>query len=195
MLLALPGPVKSNSTSVMQRVPKSLVRQFSAEPAYSFVKSRRAYQAEVSALRKVYMQEEATRREKLARDQAAERERVMKAKAARLEIKRQVQAVRAKEVEAEKAAHAAMVAQRFEEKKAVREEKESELEAKRLAVLDQLKSQSAAWIAPETLEDQLAEAAFVTQVKESQGNKVGNLGALSWLERLKTMKPADADDK
>ncbi|CAK4671086.1 hypothetical protein LEN26_015437 [Aphanomyces euteiches] len=179
----------------MQRVPRSIVRQFSTEPAYSFVQARRAYLAEVSELRKVYMKQEAARREKLARDQAAERERVLKAKAARLEIKRQMQAVRAKEVEAENAAHAEFVAKRFEEKKIVREQKAAEIEAKRLAVLEQLKEQSKTWISAESVEDQLAEAAFVTKRKETSDNKVGNLGALSWLERLKTMKPIENVDE
>ena len=125
---------------------------------------------------------------------SAERERVLKAKAARLEIKRQMQAERAKEVEAEKAAHAEFVAKRFEEKKILREQKAAEIEAKRLVMLEQLKEQSKTWIRAESVEDQLAEAAFVTKRKETSENKVGNLGALSWLERLKSMKPVENND-
>ncbi|ETV69139.1 hypothetical protein H257_15098 [Aphanomyces astaci] len=178
----------------MQRVPRSIIRQFSSEPAYSFVKARRAYQAEVADLRKLYLQQENARREKLARDQAAERERVLKAKSARLEVKRQLQAIRAKEVEAEKAEHAEFVAKRFQEKKVVREQHEASVEAKRVAVLGQLTEHSKTWISPESIDDQLAEAAFATQLKEATESKVGNLGALSWLERLKTMKPVDYDD-
>ncbi|ETV97036.1 hypothetical protein H310_09867 [Aphanomyces invadans] len=179
----------------MQRVPRSIVRQFStSEPAYSFVKARRAYLAEVADLRKLYLQQENARREKLARDQATERERVLKAKAARLEMKRQLQAIRAKEVEAEKAEHAEFVAKRFQERKIVREQHEAAVEAKREAVLGQLTEQSKNWILPDTIDDQLTEAAFATQLKEATKSKVGNLGALSWLERLKTMKPVDYED-
>ncbi|RHY29164.1 hypothetical protein DYB32_005375, partial [Aphanomyces invadans] len=165
-----------------------------SEPAYSFVKARRAYLAEVADLRKLYLQQENARREKLARDQATERERVLKAKAARLEMKRQLQAIRAKEVEAEKAEHAEFVAKRFQERKIVREQHEAAVEAKREAVLGQLTEQSKNWILPDTIDDQLTEAAFATQLKEATKSKVGNLGALSWLERLKTMKPVDYED-
>ncbi|RHY74165.1 hypothetical protein DYB34_011660 [Aphanomyces astaci] len=122
------------------------------------------------------------------------RERVLKAKSARLEVKRQLQAIRAKEVEAEKADHAEFVAKRFQEKKVVREQHEASVEAKRVAVLGQLTEHSKTWISPESIDDQLAEAAFATQLKEATESKVGNLGALSWLERLKTMKPVDYDD-
>ncbi|RHZ14793.1 hypothetical protein DYB37_009561 [Aphanomyces astaci] len=122
------------------------------------------------------------------------RERVLKAKSARLEVKRQLQAIRAKEVEAEKAEHAEFVAKRFQEKKVVREQHEASVEAKRVAVLGQLTEHSKTWISPESIDDQLAEAAFATQLKEATESKVGNLGALSWLERLKTMKPVDYDD-
>ncbi|OQS06152.1 cation-chloride cotransporter 1-like [Thraustotheca clavata] len=175
-------------------------REFSTDASYSFVKSRRAYQAEVSELRKLYMKQELARREKLAQDQAAERERIMKAKAARLELKRQKQAIRAEEVAAEKARHAEFVAKRAAEKKLVREEGEQKIALKRENILAALKSESANWIDEDSIKKHLSEEVFVFSPPKTESNKDnsrGSVGALSWLERLKSMKPADLeqDDK
>ncbi|OQR87638.1 hypothetical protein ACHHYP_08419 [Achlya hypogyna] len=179
----------------MQRIALS-TRQFSTEAAYSFVKSRRAYKAEVSELRKLYMQQELARREKLARDQAAERERIMKAKAARLELKRQKQAIRAEEVAAEKAAHAEFVAARAAEKKLVRDQDAVKALVKREKILETLKAQSNQWIDASNIKEHLSEEVFVFSPPKVEGkdeSSRGSAGALSWLERLKSMKPADLD--
>jgi hypothetical protein len=120
---------------------------------------------------------------------------VMKAKTARLEIKRQLQAVRAKEVAAEKAAHVEYLVHRFEEKKAIREQEQAKLTARRLQILDALKSDSKEWIDESNLSKQLGEEVFVfTPPSASNDSSTSSLGALSWLERLKSMKPPSVED-
>lgn len=121
----------------------------------------------------------------------------MKAKAARLELKRQKQAIRAEEVAAEKARHAEFVAARAAEAKIVREQEEAKIVIKREKVLEALKAQSATWIDENNLTQQLSEDVFVfspIKVEGSDETARGSAGALSWLERLKSMKPADLDD-
>uniref|UniRef100_M4BMY2 Uncharacterized protein n=1 Tax=Hyaloperonospora arabidopsidis (strain Emoy2) TaxID=559515 RepID=M4BMY2_HYAAE len=166
-----------------------------ARTTYSFVQSRVAYRNEIASLRKEFTEEEKRRREKLARDAEAQRQKIMKAKAARLEIKRQQQAIRAKEVAREKAIHDENVAKYFEEKVVVRQERNAEVERRREALVASLRQQSTKWTNQDNYTEKLKEDVFIyspqqisTRGSFDPSNASGS--AVSWLEKLQRMKPA-----
>ncbi|KAJ0412054.1 hypothetical protein ATCC90586_004600 [Pythium insidiosum] len=181
--------------------PLSAVRALSTaaaaapEEAYDFVKSRRAYRAEVKTLRLQFIDEVKRRKEQQARDAEAQRLKIMKEKAARLEIKRQQQAIRAAEVAREKALHEEKVRQYFEEKVLVRQARQEEVERRRQALVESLHQQSESWITAENLEDKLTEDVFVyssdqVAARAAFDPSAATGSAVSWLEKLQRMKPA-----
>ncbi|OWZ08099.1 Exocyst complex component 4 [Phytophthora megakarya] len=166
---------------------------------YSFVNARTEYRAEIASLRKDFIEEEKRRREKLARDAEAQRQKIMKAKAARLEIKRQQQAIRAKEVAREKAIHDEKVSKYFEEKVEVRKERNAEVERRREALVASLRQQSAKWTTEENYTEKLKEDVFIYSPQQisARGSfdpSSTSGSAVSWLEKLQRMKPAGVDD-
>ncbi|RLN57131.1 hypothetical protein BBJ29_006439 [Phytophthora kernoviae] len=171
----------------------------SATETYSFVKSRKAYRQEIALLRKDFIEEEKRRQEKLARDAEAQRLKIMKAKAARLEIKRQQQAIRAKEVAREKAIHDEKVRTYFEEKVVVRQERSVVVERRREALVASLRQQSHKWTTEENYAEKLKEDVFIYSPQQisSRGSfdpSSTSGSAVSWLEKLQRMKPAGVYD-
>ncbi|KAG7387720.1 hypothetical protein PHYBOEH_008159 [Phytophthora boehmeriae] len=171
----------------------------SATEAYSFVKSRKAYRQEIALLRKDFIEEEKRRQEKLARDAEAQRLKIMKAKAARLEIKRQQQAIRAKEVAREKAIHDEKVRKYFEEKIVVRQERSADVERRREVLVASLRQQSLKWTTEENYAEKLKEDVFIYSPQQisSRGSfdpSSTSGSAVSWLEKLQRMKPAGVYD-
>ncbi|KAE8916003.1 hypothetical protein PF005_g13064 [Phytophthora fragariae] len=167
----------------------------SATETYSFTQARVEYRNEIASLRKDFIEEEKRRREKLARDAEAQRQKIMKAKAARLEIKRQQQAIRAKEVAREKAIHDEKVRKYFEEKVVVRQERNTEVERRREALVASLRQQSAKWTTEENYTEKLKEDVFVYSPQQisARGSfdpSSTSGSAVSWLEKLQRMKPA-----
>ncbi|ETO74560.1 hypothetical protein F444_09733 [Phytophthora nicotianae P1976] len=171
----------------------------SASETYSFVQARAEYRKEIASLRKDFIEEEKRRREKLARDAEAQRQKIMKAKAARLEIKRQQQAIRAKEVAREKAIHDEKVRKYFEEKVVVRQERNAEVERRREALVASLRQQSAKWTTGENYAEKLKEDVFIYSPQQisARGSfdpSSTSGSAVSWLEKLQRMKPAGVQD-
>ncbi|EGZ16812.1 hypothetical protein PHYSODRAFT_559670 [Phytophthora sojae] len=170
-----------------------------ATETYSFVQARAEYRKEIASLRKDFIEEEKRRREKLARDAEAQRQKIMKAKAARLEIKRQQQAIRAKEVAREKAIHDEKVRKYFEEKVVVRQERNAEVERRREALVASLRQQSAKWTTEENYTEKLKEDVFIYSPQQisARGSfdpSSTSGSAVSWLEKLQRMKPAGMQD-
>ncbi|KAG6620347.1 Exocyst complex component 4 [Phytophthora cinnamomi] len=175
----------------------------STAETYSFVQARAEYRKEIASLRKDFIEEEKRRREKLARDAEAQRQKIMKAKAARLEIKRQQQAIRAKEVAREKAIHDENVRKYFEEKVVVRQERNAEVERRREALVASLRQQSSKWTTEENYTEKLKEDVFIYSPQQisARGSfdpSSTSGSAVSWLEKLQRMKPAgvhESDDE
>ncbi|POM59907.1 putative Exocyst complex component 4 [Phytophthora palmivora] len=170
-----------------------------ATETYSFVQARAEYRAEIASLRKDFIEEEKRRKEKLARDAEAQRQKIMKAKAARLEIKRQQQAIRAKEVAREKAIHDEKVRKYFEEKVEVRKERKAEVERRREALVASLRQQSAKWTTGENYTEKLKEDVFIYSPQQISARGTFDPSstsgsAVSWLEKLQRMKPAGVHD-
>ncbi|GMF39579.1 unnamed protein product [Phytophthora fragariaefolia] len=123
----------------------------------------------------------------------------MKAKAARLEIKRQQQAIRAKEVAREKAIHDEEVRKYFEEKVLVRQERNAEVERRREALVASLRQQSSKWTTEENYTEKLKEDVFIYSPQQisARGSfdpSSTSGSAVSWLEKLQRMKPAGVED-
>nr|CCA16478.1 exocyst complex component 4 putative [Albugo laibachii Nc14] len=167
--------------------------------AYSFVKMRQAYQAEVSDLRKIFFETEARRKEKLAYDAEVKRLKIMKEKAARMEIKRQKQALRAQEVARDRELQEAANRKYFEEKARVRLIYEEERARRRAAILNAFKEESANWITQENYQEKLKDEVFMYTPQLRNGSRsfdvlltTAGSSALSWLEKLKRMRPSGA---
>ncbi|KAF4031676.1 hypothetical protein GN244_ATG16484 [Phytophthora infestans] len=176
----------------------TVARAISTE-TYSFVQARAGYRKEIVSLRKDFIEEEKRRKEKLARDAEAQRQKIMKAKAARLEVKRQQQAIRAKEVARERAIHDEKVRKYFEEKVVVRQERSAEVERRREALVASLRQQCAKWTTDENYTEKLKEDVFIYSPQQisargsfDPSNTSGS--AVSWLEKLQRMKPAGVHD-
>ncbi|KAL4157717.1 hypothetical protein PRNP1_003502 [Phytophthora ramorum] len=178
----------------------SIARALStSSETYSFVQARSEYRKEIASLRKDFIEEEKRRREKLARDAETQRLKIMKAKAARLEIKRQQQAIRAKEVAREKAIHDEKVRKYFEEKVEVRQERNAEVERRREALVASLRQQTAKWTTEENYTEKLKEDVFIYSPQQisARGSfdpSSTSGSAVSWLEKLQRMKPAGVND-
>ncbi|KAI9913728.1 hypothetical protein PsorP6_005773 [Peronosclerospora sorghi] len=170
-----------------------------ASETYSFVQARAAYRKEIASLRKEFIEEEKRRKEKRARDAEAQRQSVIKAKAVRLQIKRQQQAIRAKEVAREKKIYEEKVRVYFEEKVVVRQERKNEVERRREALVTSLRQQSAKWTTEENYLEKLKEDVFIyspnqISVRGSFDPCSTSMSAMSWLEKLQRMKPAGMSD-
>ncbi|KUF92395.1 putative ATP-dependent helicase YprA [Phytophthora nicotianae] len=172
----------------------------SASETYSFVQARAEYRKEIASLRKDFIEEE-KRAERNSRvmQSTAQRQKIMKAKAARLEIKRQQQAIRAKEVAREKAIHDEKVRKYFEEKVVVRQERNAEVERRREALVASLRQQSAKWTTGENYAEKLKEDVFIYSPQQisARGSfdpSSTSGSAVSWLEKLQRMKPAGVQD-
>ncbi|CCI41235.1 unnamed protein product [Albugo candida] len=167
--------------------------------AYSFVKMRQAYQSEVSDLRKIFLENEIHRKKKLAQDAEVKRQRIMKEKAARMEIKRQKQALRAEEVARDRDLQEAAYRRYFEEKARVRLIHEEERARRRAAILNAFKEESDKWITQENYQEKLKDEVFMYTPQLRSGSRsfdvlltTAGSSALSWLEKLKRMRPAGA---
>ncbi|KAF1775950.1 P-loop containing nucleoside triphosphate hydrolase [Phytophthora cactorum] len=161
----------------------------SASETYSFVQARADTARKSRHCARTSSKKRSAQRE-AARDAEAQRQKIMKAKAARLEIKRQQQAIRAKEVAREKAIHDEKVRKYFAEKVVVRQERNAEVERRREALVASLRQQSAKWTTEENYSEKLKEDVFVYSPQQISARG----SAVSWLEKLQRMKPAGVHD-
>ncbi|KAF1775945.1 P-loop containing nucleoside triphosphate hydrolase [Phytophthora cactorum] len=154
----------------------------------------RRYREEIASLRKNFIEEE-KRRERSSRDAEAQRQKIMKAKAARLEIKRQQQAIRAKEVAREKAIHDEKVRKYFAEKVVVRQERNAEVERRREALVASLRQQSAKWTTEENYSEKLKEDVFVYSPQQISARGSFDPSSTSGSARMKPAGVHDSSDE
>lgn len=88
----------------------------------------------------------------------------------------------------------------FEEKVAVRKERNAEVERRREALVETLREQSDKWITAQNYEDKIKEELFLFSTDQVAARarfdpSAASEGALTWLEKLQRMKPAGTVDE